>query len=236
MRRPKRLYRDVSTERLATGQWQLRLDHKPASTPAGNGFCLPTGRLAEAIAQEWRSQSVEIHPETMGLTRLANTAIDRVVPDSRSAIAEILKFAGCDLLCFRAPGPDLLVERQCAIWDPLLDWARARYEITLKCVYGIRPIQQPVEDLAALEATLRELGHFPLAGLVAAANILGSAVLALALMEKRLDPPEAFTAAELDATYQAEIWGEDSEVTGRNHKKLSEIELISRFMDLAAAV
>lgn len=236
MKRPKRLYRDVSVERLAAGKWQVRLDGKPAVTPAGNVLQLPGGDLAEAIAQEWRSQSAEMHPETMRLTRLANTATDRIKPDRRRAAAEMVKFAGSDLLCFRASGPDLLVARQSAIWDPLLDWARERFGIHLRTVCGISPIRQPVEELAALESLLVQIDHFSLTGLVAAANILGSAVLALALMEKHLDGAEAFAAAELDATWQAEIWGEDSEVTARNRKKRDEIELISRFMDLAAAV
>jgi chaperone required for assembly of F1-ATPase len=236
MRRPRRLYREVSVHRLPTGQWQVRLDQKPATTPAGKVLHLPSGRLAEAIAEEWRSQSDEVRPETMRLTRLANTAIDRIAPDQRNAVAEILKFAGSDLLCFRASGPDLLIERQSAIWDPLLDWAGERYGVNLTTVGGIIPIQRPVEDLAALESLLLHFDDFSLAGLVAAANILGSAVLALALLERHIDPAEAFAAAELDAIYQAEIWGRDPEVIARNHKKSEELELISRFIVLAAAV
>ena len=236
MKKPKRLYRGVSVERLATGEWQVRLDGKPAASPAGNVLHLPSGGLAEAIAQEWRSQSAEINPGTMRLTRLANTATDRTGPGRRNAVAQILKFVGSDLLCFRASGPDLLVARQSAIWDPLLDWARERYDMNLKTICGINPIRQPAEDLASLESVLMEFDHFPLTGLVAAANMLGSAVLALALMETRLDADEAFAAAELDAIYQAEIWGNDPEATAGNHKKRYEIELISRFMALAAAV
>jgi chaperone required for assembly of F1-ATPase len=236
MRRPRRFYREVGINRLATGQWQVRLDHKPAATPAGKKLHLPNERLAEAIAGEWRSQSEEIHPETLGLNRLANTAIDRIESDRQSAVAEILKFAGSDLLCFRASGPDLLVTRQSAVWDPLLDWATEHYKINLETVCGITPIRQPVEDFATLESFLLQLDDFALAALVAAANILGSAVLALALMDKRLDPQEALAAAELDAAYQAEFWGEDPEVTSGNRKKSIEIELISRFMALAGAV
>jgi chaperone required for assembly of F1-ATPase len=236
MKRPKRHYRDVTVDRLAAGQWQIRLDQKPAVTPAGKALYLPSGSLAEAVAQEWRSQSAEIHPETMGLTRLANTAIDRIGPQRWDAVAEMVKFATTDLVCFRASGPDLLVERQSASWDPLLDWLREHYGTNLKTVCGISPIQQPEQDLKLLELALLQLDGFPLAGLVAAANILGSTVIALALMEQYLDCAEAFAAAELDATYQAEIWGEDSEVITRNRKERDEIELISRFFDLAAAV
>lgn len=236
MRRPRRVYHEVGVDRLATGQWEVRLDHQPAVTPAGKNLHLPNERLAEAIAGEWRSQIDDIRPETLGLNRLANTAIDRIGSNRGSAVAEILKFAGSDLLCFRASGPDLLVARQSAVWDPLLDWAREHYGINLKTVCGISPIRQPVEDFASLKSFLLQLDDFALAALVAAANILGSAVLALALMEKRLDSQEALAAAELDAAYQAEFWGEDPEVSSHNLRKRIEIELISRFMALGAAV
>jgi chaperone required for assembly of F1-ATPase len=236
MKRPRRLYGEVSVDRLAMGQWQVRLDQKPAATPAGNPLHLPIGTLAEAIAEEWRSQSDEVRPETMGLTRLANTAIDRIAPDRQNAVAEILKFVGSDLLCFRASGPDLLVARQSAIWDPLLNWAGERYDINLKTVCGISPIQQSAEDLARLESFLLQFNDFALAGIVAAANILGSAVLALALQEKQIDATEAFAAAELDAIYQAEIWGADPELADRNRRKSKDLELTSKFIVLATVV
>ena len=236
MKRLRRMYREVTVDRLPTDQWQIQLDKKPAATPAGNLLHFPNAALAEAIAEEWRSQSEELRPETMRLTRLANTAIDRVAPDRRDAVAEILRFAGSDLLCFRASGPERLVSRQSAIWDPLLDWAGKRYRINLRTVCGISPIQQSPRDLATLEPLLLKFDHFALAGIVAAANILGSAVLALALQEKHIEPAVAFSAAELDEIYQVELWGEDPEFIARNLRKMEDIELISKFMVLAAAV
>ena len=236
MKRPRRLYREATVDRLAVDRWQIRLDQKPAKTPAGNPLCLPNAKFAEAVAEEWRSQSEELRPETMRLTRLANTAIDRIAPDRQNAVTEIIRFAGSDLLCYRASGPELLVARQSAIWDPLLDWAGERYGITLRTVCSISPIQQSAEDLATLQSFLLRFDVFSLAGIVSAANILGSAVLALALQEKQIDPAEAFSAGELDGIYQAELWGADPEYIARNRRKVEDIELVSKFMLLAAAV
>ena len=236
MKRPRRVYREATVDRVAVDQWQIRLDQKPAKTPAGNPLCLPNAKLAEAVAEEWRSQSEELRPETMRLTRLANTAIDRIAPDRQNAVTEIIRFAGTDLLCYRASGPELLVARQSAIWDPVLDWAGKRYGITLRTVSGISPIQQSAEDLERLESYLLRFDVFSLAGIVSAANILGSAVLALALQEKRMDPEDVFAAAELDGMYQAELWGADAEYMARNRRKIEDIQFISKFMLLAAAV
>ena len=236
MKRPRRLYREVTVDLLATDRWQIRLDQKPAHTPVGNPLRLPNAKLAEAIAEEWRSQSEELRPETMRLTRLANTAIDWVVPDRRNAIAQIVKFAASDLVCFRASGPDLLVDRQAAIWDPLLAWVGERYGITLKTVCGISPIRQSAEDLATLESLLLQVDDFALAGIVAAANILGSAVLALALRDKHVDPPKPLRRRNSTRSIRQNFWGEDPEATARNRRKSEDIELVSKFIVLAAAV
>ena len=89
--------------------------------------------------------------------------------------------------------------------------------------------------MGVLESFIIPLDDFALAGLVAAASTLGSTILALALYEGRIDAGAAFAAAELDAVYQAEIWGKDPLVTARNSRKSEEVSVISRFFALARA-
>src|SRR5439155_8018739 len=71
----------------------VRLDRKLLRTPSKTVLRLPTRAMAEAIAAEWRAQPEKIDPFTMPLTRLANTAIDRVEPDRPRIVEEIAKFA-----------------------------------------------------------------------------------------------------------------------------------------------
>ena len=68
--------------------------------------------LAEAVAAEWDGAGAEIQPATMILTKLANTAIDRVGPGRARIEAEVLDYAGSDLVCYRADRPPDLVARQ----------------------------------------------------------------------------------------------------------------------------
>src|SRR5207253_1924989 len=187
MNKNSRLIRDMTVAPAASTEWQVLLDGKPAKTPAGHLLTLPAKGLAERIADEWRAGGNEIRPGTMQFTRLANTAIDRVAPNRRGAIDELLKHAGTDLLCFRASAPNVLVERQSAVWDPLLEWALGRYGIELKVTCGITPVRQPPDELEMLELFITQLDDFALTGLVAAANTLGSTILALALYEGRID-------------------------------------------------
>src|ERR1041385_3868002 len=113
-----RFYREVSVRVGEGGAYGILLDGKPVRTPAGASLSAPNAAMAEAIAEEWRSQSEKIRPETMMMTKLANTAIDRVRPSRQATIEQVLAFAKSDLICYRAPGPDALTERQSQTWDP----------------------------------------------------------------------------------------------------------------------
>ncbi len=84
----------------------------------------PTQALAQALADEWEAQREVIDPAAMPLTRLANSIIDGVADAPAAVQAEVAKFLGSDLVCYRAGSPDGLVARQAQHWDPLIAWAR----------------------------------------------------------------------------------------------------------------
>src|SRR5262249_43361376 len=92
----RRGYKTVGGTSSADG-FGVTLDGKPVATPAGRPLVLPSEGLAEAIAEEWRSQEVTIKPAGMPLTTLATTAIDRLIPAPASAVAEIAAYAESDL-------------------------------------------------------------------------------------------------------------------------------------------
>ena len=85
---------------------------------------LPSAALAQAVADEWRNQVKVINPALMPLTKLANTAIDRVGAERAHIIGEVVSFAGNDLVCYRAEQPAALVELQALHWDKVLLWAQ----------------------------------------------------------------------------------------------------------------
>ena len=245
----KRFYTEVSVafadpleevapaKRAATGHgdaWRVLLDSRPIKTPKRAVLSLPNMTLAEAVAEEWRVQADIIKPRTMPLTKLANTAIDRVVAH-RPDIAEKIASYANDQLCYRAAAPEELVERQNAAWDPLLDWAAERFGARLATCAGLRHIAQPVDAVAALRAAVARYDPFVLAGLHNAVTILGSLVLGLALAEGRLDAETAFALSQLDELYQAENWGNDPEADTRARALAAELAAAARFMTLARA-
>ena len=231
MRRRARFYRDVVVEKAGEA-YRILLDGKPLRTPVGAPFLLPNETLAQAVADEWQAQGEKFNAESLHLTKLANTAIDRVAANREAWIEQILAFARSDLLCYRAIAPQGLVARQAAQWDPLLQWARARYGAQLRTATGIGFVEQPPEAIEGLARALEGHDDFALAALHAAATLTGSAIIALGLSEERLGAEEAFAAAELDEIYQAERWGQDSDALIRSQKKATELTNIARFFRL----
>jgi chaperone required for assembly of F1-ATPase len=234
----KRFYQDVTVSLASPLEGQgagyaILLDSRPVRTPAKAPLTLPALALAEAIAGEWRAQSETLAPATMALTKLANTALDRVAPRRAAAVAQVMAFVN-DLICYRAPHPASLVARQSAEWDPLLDWAATRYHARLETGIGPVPFDQSAEAVAALRYAVEAFDAFALTALATVAPILGSLVLTLALAESRLDANEAFALSQLDERYQAEHWGHDEAAAARAANLLAEIETTATFLRLSS--
>jgi len=200
----KRFYKEVT---VADGA--ILLDGKPVKTPARAELRLPTPALAEAVAAEWRAQEEEIDPRTMRLTGLSNAAIDRLAPDIAAFLRPLAAYAESDLLCYRADAPAELVARQAEAWDPLLEWARRRFDVHFTVTSGIVHAPQPGATIARLGEALAVYDAFHLAGLAPIITIGGSLVTALALAEEEVGPDSAFDLTHLDELWQARRWGED---------------------------
>ncbi len=122
--------------------WRILLDGRPVKTPGRNTLLLPTQALAEAVAEEWRSQGEEIDPVSMPLLRLSNTVLDGIQPNRADVIGAILRFGEHDLLCYHAEAPLALAERQRAEWTPLLNWVAENHGAHLAVTSGINHIVQ----------------------------------------------------------------------------------------------
>ena len=227
----KRFYKEAQVSPAGDG-FAVLLDGRSVKTPMRAALTLPTLALAEAVAGEWRAQGEEINPHAMPLTKLANTAIDRVTGHEAQAIEQIMAYAN-DLLCYRAAAPADLVVRQAVAWDPLLDWAAGHFGARLSVRTGVKHFIQPQGAVASLRRAVEALDTVLLAPLHNAATILGSLVLTLAMAEGRLPAREAFAVSQLDDRYQAEHWGEDLEATQLAQLLEAELASAERFIGLA---
>jgi chaperone required for assembly of F1-ATPase len=224
----KRFYQQVAIG----SDYNILLDGKAIKTPAKTLLILPTRALAEAVASEWQMQGEKIEPQTMPLTRHANTVIDRITQHRDAVIAEIAKFGGTDMICYRASGPADLVARQCEAWDPLLEFARAQLGAPLRATAGISAIAQAPEVLQALEAAVAAHDNWQLAALHDAVSISGSVVIGLALSHGHLAVGQAWAAGQLDELYQIERWGEDDLAATARKDKREALEVAARLFHL----
>lgn len=228
---PKRFYETVEVRPEAGGHG-IFLDGRPVKTPLKQPLVLPTHALADAVAAEWQAQEERIIAASMPLTKLANTSIDHGHAAFRALVDEFISYAGADLLCYRAEAPEGLVERQEALWDPLLIWVAQSFGARFVVATGIVHEEQPEQSLKALRAHVEAYDHFRLTVLQAVAALTGSAVIALALAERHISVLEASTAADVDEDWQIELWGKDDEAESRRAIRRAELDAHDRFMEL----
>jgi chaperone required for assembly of F1-ATPase len=228
---PKRFYESVAIEDKGDG-FALLLDGKPVRTPGKAHLLLPTRALAEAVAEEWRTQDDRIDPATMPLTKLANSVIDGVTGREDDVIGDILNYAGSDLLCYRADGPRGLIEAQVAHWDPILAWAKSSLGAPLVLAEGIVHVAQPQASLDRLKENLAGRDPFSLAALHVMTGLTGSALLALAVALGQMTPEEAWKAAHVDEDWQIRQWGEDAEAAARRASRERDFAAAARFLSM----
>lgn len=227
----KRFYKIVAVAPDGT-DFAIHLDGRPVKTPAGKRLAVPSQALAEAMAEEWQAQGEQIRPSTMPLTQLASTALDRIGPERAVILDQLSRYAGTDLLCYRATSPSDLVARQQAAWQPLLDWAEDTIGARMVVTAGIVAIDQSADALAALAGRLAVYDLWRLTVAQAACAASGSLILALALAERRISAAQAFDLSQLDENFQIEQWGEDWEARQRRDGLRRDLDAAERLLSL----
>lgn len=230
----KRFWKQASARAEGDG-WTVYLDDKPVRTPGKHPLIVPTEALAQAIAEEWDAQEDVIDPNTMPLTRAANSAIEKVAPQF-DAVADMLgDYGGTDLLCYRADGPEDLIRCQAEGWDPLIDWAATDLGAPLKITHGIIPVPQSEASLQKLRAELGKLDNHGLTALHDLVTLPGSLILGLAVMRGRLTADEAHALARIDEEFQSDRWGRDDEADAASEARLQAMRNAERFWKLGRA-
>ncbi len=230
----KRFYAEASVSADVNGRCRVLLDGRGVRTPGKRELAVPSADLAEAIAEEWRSQGSNIDPTSMPMTRIANSAIDGVAGREREVRADLLAFAGSDLLCYLADGPPELAERQSRMWGAIHAWAKCTHGVELELAVGIMPVEQPTEMMARLDAAFGERSALELAGLHVVTTLTGSALLALAVLHEKVTAAEAWSLAHIDEDFQIERWGSDEEASARRAMRWREMEAACRVVMLSA--
>ena len=230
----KRFWTDVEVA-PDEGAWRILLDGKPLRTPARGTLAVPSEALAAALADEWRGVEGEVDPRAMPLTGLANAAIDRVAPDKPAFAAILARYAEADLACYCSEWPPALAARQAQHWDPLLAWARRRYDVDFSITTGLLHVPQPPATVERLDHAVAALDPFQLSGLSPLVTVGGSLVAALAVLEKAVAPGDAWQAVSIDERWQLEQWGADPDAELALEGRRRDFLAGAAFLDLLEA-
>jgi len=225
----KRFWTDVAVTRT-DGGFGVLLDTHSIRTPAGRPFLVPSRGLAEEVAAEWQAQEHEIAPLTMPMTRLCNSAIERI-NDVKADVVEVIgQYGETDLICHRAETTMSLSERQAKAWDPVLDWLRRTHGIALVQTVGVLPVEQPQSSIEALKSWLAEQEPFAMMAIHDLVTLSGSIVLARAVAERAWSAEDAWECSRIDETWQAEQWGEDDEAARVSAQKRADFLTAARML------
>jgi chaperone required for assembly of F1-ATPase len=222
MRALKRRFYEAATVRDDPAGFAVVLDDRPIRTPARRPLMAPARPLAAAMAAEWAAQGAYIDPAAMPLTRLANTIIDGVAAAQDDVRAEIARYLGSDLLCYRAATPQGLVARQARHWDPILAWAKAAHGAAFAVGKGVVHIAQPPDAVARACAAI-PVAPWRLGAVHVITTLTGSALIALAVAGGGLGGDAAWTAAHVDEDWNMELWGRDELALKRRAYRFAEM-------------
>lgn len=224
---PKRFYAVVDVV-PTEGAYTIHLDGRGVKTPARRSLVVPTEPVARVLKAEWEGQGERIDPATMPMTRLVNTVIDGIAETADETRADLARYVETDLLFYRVGEPERLVQRQRAVWDPILKGAEASLGHRFVLGEGVMHVAQPPDSIAAYRERLDAVTDpFAIAALHQITTLTGSALIAFALLEGRLDAGSAWAAAHLDEDWNIELWGADEEASARR---------AARFEDMRTAV
>ena len=181
-------------------------------------------RSCRGVAAEWEAQTERIDPATMPLTRYANTILDGIVGREAEVSADIAKYAGTDLLCYRAdiagrPGGDAGRTLGSAARVGRVRISRCRW-----CDRGNDAGCAAARYAARAEAALADLDAFRFAAMHTMTTLMGSIMLALAVLKGRLSARDAWGAAHVDEDWQIRKWGEDAEAAARRQRRWDEMQ------------
>ena len=229
---PKRFWKNADVVSVEGG-FSVTLDGRSVKTPAKNLLTLPTKAMAEAVAAEWQAQEEKIDPATMPVTRTANAALDKVVPQHGEVADMLAEYGDSDLLCYRADSPSELVDLQSAHWDGLLEWAAEALGVRLHTRTGIMHKPQDADALAALSARVHALDSFELAAFHDLVSLSGSLIIGFAATLDARAPSDLWDVSRVDENYQADQWGRDDDAEELAARKRDSFLHAKRMFDLA---
>lgn len=235
----KKFYQTVDLGPLSNGSYTLLLNGKPVQTPARHQLEIRAMPLAEAVADEWRSQGDIILPDTMPLSQMAMTLIDRVLPQRPVLMNEALGYLDTDLVCYRADEPEVYKAAQELHWNPFVDWVAETFHESLQVTTGLSPLTQSPALHQKILNFVTAMTDEEFMAMYLATLGAGSLVMALAFVAGDFSPSQILEASFVeekvkDVMYLSDIYGSAPDQERRMKALFGDLDTLQRFLMLSS--
>lgn len=202
----KRFYTMASHKKL-DGGYVIQLDGKTVKTPLGQDMSSPSKALADGVVSEWAAQEDKVKPDTMPLTSLLTTAIDKI-RDREKITESCMRYLDTDLVCYWTKEPEELAALQKEKWGAWVKWFEGHFEVPLYTTKKIDALTQDSEAHKRVWNYIESLDDYYFTVVHVLTSLSGSLILALAFSEGDITPEEIFEASYLEELYRGEIYNE----------------------------
>ena len=228
----KKFWKIVQVKKKLKNSFDILLDKRILKTPMQKDLIFSNYKIAKETALEWDIDEKEINTENMVFYGLISTAIDKISNDKVSYIENVLGFSNTDLICYRADGPNELVDLQNSSWNPIISFIKKYIDVELKFFIGVMPSKQSLEIFNRLKTLINSFSDIEISALHRITNLTGSIFISICILKGDVLKNEAFELSFLDELYQAKNWGIEQESLDKRNKIAKELNRIISFVEL----
>ena len=228
----KKFWKIVQVKKKLKNSFDILLDKRILKTPMQKDLIFSNYKIAKETALEWDIDEKEINTENMVFYGLISTAIDKISNDKVSYIENVLGFINTDLICYRADGPNELVDLQNSSWNPIISFIKKYIDVELKFFIGVMPSKQSLEIFNRLKTLINSFSDIEISALHRMTNLTGSIFISICILKGDVLKNEAFELSFLDELYQAKNWGIEEESLDKRDKIAKELNRIISFVEL----
>ena len=228
----KKFWKIVQVKKKLKNSFDILLDKRILKTPMQKDLIFSNYKIAKETALEWDIDEKEINTENMVFYGLISTAIDKINNDKVSYIENVLGFINTDLICYRADGPNELVDLQNSSWNPIISFIKKYIDVELKFFIGVMPSKQSLEIFNRLKTLINSFSDIEISALHRMTNLTGSIFISICILKGDVLKNEAFELSFLDELYQAKNWGIEEESLDKRDKIAKELNRIISFVEL----
>ena len=228
----KKFWKIVQVKQKLKNSFEILLDKRILKTPMQKDLIFSNYKIAKETALEWDIDEKEINTENMVFYGLISTAIDKISNDKVSYIENVLGFINTDLICYRADGPDELVDLQNSSWNPINSFIKKYIDVEVEFFIGVMPSKQSIEIFNRLKTLINSFSDIEISALHRMTNLTGSIFISICILKGDVLKNEAFELSFLDELYQAKNWGIEQESLDKRDKIAKELNRIISFVEL----